>query len=71
MYMCVHAFTCRPICACNCVCTCSYVYMYVYMYIKDETGSGHQGRVLSGLSEFDPVYKISEFDSDSALDPMC
>ena len=45
--------------------------MYVYMYIKDETGSGHLGRVLSGLSEFDPVYKISEFDSDSALDPMC
>ena len=35
-----------------------------------ETGSGHPGHVLSGSSRSDPVYKISRFDHDSAVDHM-
>ena len=45
--------------------------------IRVETGSGYPGyqgqlgHVLSGSSRFDPVYKISGSDSDSALDHVC
>ena len=70
MYMCVHAFGCRPIFACSCVCTCSCVYVNVYMYIRVETGSGHPGYVFSKSSRSDLVSKISESDPDSTLDPV-
>ena len=42
-------------------------YMYSYVHTRVETGSGHPGHGLSTLSRFEPVYKLSGSDLDSAV----
>ena len=48
-----------------------YLWHGTEMGIRVETGLGHPGHILSGSSGYDPLYKISGSDLDSALDPVC
>ena len=56
--MCVYACVCM--CACEHKCAC--------VHVRIETRSGHLDQFFSESSGSDPVYKISSYDPDSALD---